>query len=201
MLTGIPPAPRGTPQVEVSFDIDANGIMNVSAKDMATGKKQGITITASNKLSKEEIDKMLKQADQFAEQDRTRAKSIELRNRAEALTYEAERVLEENKGKIAEADAGEVREKIAALRTALSEKDPKSLEPKLDDLTRALHKVAQKLYDAARTSEPEGPRETGPEPGSAPPPGASTPPPTGGASPVDADFKVVDKESGEQHGP
>jgi molecular chaperone DnaK len=197
MLTGIPPAPRGTPQIEVSFDIDANGIMNVSAKDLATGKKQGITITASNKLSKEEIDRMLKQADTFAEQDRARAKTVEVRNRAESLTYEAERLLEENKAKIAEADASDVREKIAALRSELSEKEPKSLEPKLDDLTKALHKVAQKLYEAAKPGEPDA----GPEPGAASAPGPSTPPPAGGSTPVDADFKVVDKESGEEHGP
>jgi molecular chaperone DnaK len=190
MLTGIPPAPRGVPQIEVSFDIDANGIMNVSAKDLATGKKQGITITASTKLSKEEIDKMLKQAEQFAHEDQARREKAETRNRAESLGYEAERVLEEAKGKIAESEADEVRAKIRDVRAALDSSDSAALKEKTDALTRALHQVAQKMYESARTTEGGG--------AAAPPSdgeSASSEPPKGT---VDADFKVVDKEAGDQ---
>ncbi|MCI4331773.1 MAG: molecular chaperone DnaK [Thermoplasmata archaeon] len=195
MLTGIPPAPRGTPQVEVSFDIDANGILNVSAKDLATSKKQGITITASNKLTKEEVDRMLKQAAQFAEQDRLRATSAESRNKAESLSYEAERVLEENKAKISEADAADVRAKVATLRTALASKDTTDLARQVDELTKALHAIAQKLYQDVKPSEgPEPPTDS---PGPAAPPDETAP---SGPGPVDAEFKVVDKDTGDGKG-
>ncbi len=203
MLTGIPPAARGTPQVEVSFDIDANGILSVSAKDLATGRKQGITITASNKLSKDEVEKMVRQAEEFADQDKVRAQQIESRNRAESLTYEAERVLTDAKEKISEAEAKEVREKVAAVRALLEKKTDEGLSAAVDDLTRALHAVASRLYQtgsagggAAGGAPPE---ETGPTGGEAP----SEPGPGPGAGrtgPVDADFKVVDKDKGEEKG-
>src|SRR5580700_8962658 len=142
MLTGIPPAPRGTPQVEVSFDIDANGILSVSAKDLATSKKQGITISASNKLSKEDVEKMLHQAEQFADADRTRVQKVEVHNKAEALTYEAERVLQDAKGKISVSEVADVTEKVKAVRDALSAKDSPDLEARVAALTTALHAVA-----------------------------------------------------------
>jgi molecular chaperone DnaK len=189
MLTGIPPAPRGTPQIEVSFDIDANGILNVSAKDLATAKKQGITISASNKLSKDEVGRMVKQAEEFAAEDRKRAEAAETRNRGESLAYEAERLLKDNPGKIAETDASEVRAKVQALRDKLDSKDVGEIQTRIDDLTKTLHGVAQKMYQSAGagpagTSEGTPPeRESGPESG-----------------PVDADFKVVDKEPGEEKG-
>ena len=195
MLTGIPPAPRGVPQVEVSFDIDANGILSVSAKDLATGRKQGITITASNKLAKEEVERMLKQAEEFAEADRGRAKSAESRNRAEALSYEAERLLTEHKDKLPEADQAEIRAKLQELRSALEGQDPAAIEAKVEALTRALHEASQKLYQSASSAA-----------GSAAPPpsgtGASesTPSASSGPGPVDADFKVVDKGSGPEKG-
>ncbi|MCI4350659.1 MAG: molecular chaperone DnaK [Thermoplasmata archaeon] len=200
MLTGIPPAPRGTPQVEVSFDIDANGILSVSAKDLATGKKQGITITASNKLSKDEVQKMLKQAEEYADQDRTRAEAVEARNHAESLTYEAERVLTESKEKIAESDAADVRAKIAEVRSVLDGKDTAAMKAKTEELTQALHKVAQKLYENARSSNDAGPAPP-PDAGSAPTDaGASaTEAPSGGpGTPMDADFKVVDDGTDEK---
>ncbi|HEY6237976.1 MAG TPA: molecular chaperone DnaK, partial [Thermoplasmata archaeon] len=154
MLTGIPPAPRGTPQVEVSFDIDANGILSVSAKDLATGKKQGITITASTKLSKEEVGKMVRQAEEFADQDRTRTEMIELHNRAESLTYEAERLLADNKAKVPEAEAAEVRAKVETLRSALKEKNDPTVKAKTDELTQALHQFATRMYEAAKSEAP-----------------------------------------------
>jgi molecular chaperone DnaK len=197
LLTGIPPAPRGIPKIDVSFDIDANGILNVSAKDQASGRKQGITITASNKLSKDDVSKMVHQAEEFAEADKARAELVHAKNQAESLAYEAERVLTETKEKVDPADAESVREKVRALREAIGRKDvgADELKAKTEELTRALHAVAQKLYQAGT-----------------PPPGATTsPPPETGATgpetvsarstgPVDADFKVVDKDTGDEQG-
>ena len=190
MLTGIPPAPRGIPQIEVSFDIDANGILNVSAKDLASGRKQGITITASNKLSKDEVAKMVHQAEEFAEKDRERAEVIQTRNVAESLAYEAERVLTDSKDKISPDEATSIRDKVKALRETIEKKDATAQEirDRTDELTKALHAVAQKLYQA---SAPSG---TGAPPGEEAPPNgaASDTAPPGGSGPVDADFKVVD---------
>jgi len=199
MLTGIPPAPRGVPQVEVSFDIDANGILSVSAKDLASGKKQGITITASSKLSKEEVDRMLKQAEQYADQDKERAERVEKRNRAESLGYEAERIIEQAKGKLTDAEKDDVRAKVKELRDALTKNDGPEIDAKSDALTRALHAIAPKLYEPEGGSPPEGGAAPPDEPTEAPedaaPSGAS---PDG---PVDADFKVVDDHSEPDKGP
>jgi len=201
MLTGIPPAPRGTPQVEVSFDIDANGILNVSAKDLATAKKQGITIAASNKLSPEEVQKMVHQAEEFAEQDRARAQTVQARHQAEALTYEAERLLDENKAKIADTDAAEVRAKVTALRAALQGKDDGAVQAGFDELTTALHKIAQEMYRTAGGPAGAPGSSTGhtDETSGTEPPAGRTPPPPGGTGPVDAEFKVVD--DGTKSGP
>jgi len=198
LLNGIPPAPRGVPQIEVSFDIDANGILNVSAKDLATGRKQGITITASNKLSKDEVSKMVHQAEEFAEKDRERAELIQTRNTAESLAYEAERVLADAKEKISGGEADAIREKVKVLRETVEKKDVtvREIRDRTDELTRALHEVAQKLYQSATAP----PSDTG---GSqAPPSGGETEsPPSGGSGPVDADFKVVDSDNNGQKNP
>ena len=195
LLTGIPPAPRGVPQVEVGFDIDANGILNVSAKDLATGRKQGITITASNKLSKDEVQKMVHQAEEFAEKDRERAESVTARNQAESLAYEAERLLTDQKEKIEASEAESVREKVKAVRELLAKKDAtkSEIEAAVAELTRALHAVSQKLYQSG-SPPPTGPTEAPPADGGEPSGSANVP----GA--VDADFKVVDKEDGKEHG-
>ncbi|HLM90890.1 MAG TPA: molecular chaperone DnaK [Thermoplasmata archaeon] len=198
LLTGIPPAPRGTPQVEVGFDIDANGILSVSAKDLATQRKQGITITAANKLSKDEVQKMVRQAEEFASTDRERAELVTAKNQAESLAYEAERVLADSKDKIAEADAADVKEKVAAVRSALQAKDVTAtqLTSQTDALTKALHAIAQKLYQQAAASPP-GPTSDAGGPGEP----TSAPSEAGPSSgPVDADFKVVDEDSGKEKG-
>jgi molecular chaperone DnaK len=192
MLTGIPPAPRGTPQVEVSFDIDANGILNVSAKDLASGKKQGITISASNKLSKEEVARMVQQAEQFASEDRKRAQAAETRNQGESLAYEAERLLKESKDKLSETESSDIQAKVTALREKLDSNDTAAIKEKVDDLTKALHAVSQKLYQQAGAG-PESAGEAGA-------PSAPEPETPGGPGPVDADFKVVDDSSGESKG-
>jgi len=196
LLTGIPPAPRGVPQVEVSFDIDANGILNVSAKDLATSRKQGITITASNKLSKDEVAKMVRQAEEFAEKDRERADLVNARNQAESLAYEAERVLTDQKDKLEASESDGIREKVKAVREVVQRKDAtkSEIQSKVDELTRALHAVAQKLYQSA--APPAGPKTEGPTEESSTSEG-----PPGSPGTVDADFKVVDKEGGEAKGP
>ncbi|MCI4364840.1 MAG: molecular chaperone DnaK [Thermoplasmata archaeon] len=197
LLTGIPPAPRGVPQVEVSFDIDANGILSVSAKDMASGRKQGITITASTKLSKEDVQKMVHQAEEFATQDKARADLITAKNAGESLAYEAERVLTDAKEKISESESADIRAKVASLREILGSKDATGdqVRAKSDELTQALHAIAAKLYQAGADTPPasgtgEAPTDEGIPPTSA---GSTT-------GPVDADFKVVDKDGGEEKG-
>jgi molecular chaperone DnaK len=195
LLTGIPPAPRGIPQIEVGFDIDANGILNVSAKDLATGRKQGITITASNKLSKDEVAKMVRQAEEFAEKDRERAELINARNQAESLAYEAERVITDQKDKIESAEAESIREKVKAVRDVVQRKDAtkSEIQAKADDLTRALHAIAQKLYQAGAKPPGGG--------GEAPSEGAPSSTESAGApGAVDADFKVVDHGDGPEKG-
>ncbi|MGI0067432.1 MAG: Hsp70 family protein, partial [Thermoplasmata archaeon] len=198
LLTGIPPAPRGTPQIEVGFDIDANGILNVSAKDQASGRKQGITISASTKLSKEEIDKMVGQAEQYATQDRERAEAIETRNRAETLAYEAERLITDQKEKIPEAEASEVRAKITALREAIQGSTPsrETIQARVEELTRAMHAVSQRLYAQPPPADPGAAEAAGPETEPTPPPSDDAPPPPSDGS-VDADFKVVDPKPGD----
>ena len=195
LLTGIPPAPRGIPQVEVGFDIDANGILNVSAKDLATGRKQGITITASNKLSKDEVQRMVHQAEEFAEKDRERSELVTARNVAESLAYEAERLLADQKEKIDSSQAETVREKIKAVRDVVAKKDASKseLQSAADELTKALHAISQKLYQSG-APPPSGPAET------APPESTESSGPGNVPGAVDADFKVVDKEDGKEHG-
>ncbi|HYB63040.1 MAG TPA: molecular chaperone DnaK [Thermoplasmata archaeon] len=195
LLTGIPPAPRGIPQIEVSFDIDANGILNVSAKDLATGRKQGITITASNKLGKDEVQRMVRQAEEFASKDRERAELIEAKNHAESLAYEADRLLADSKDKLDASEADRIREKTKELRAALQEKETTKarIQEKADELTRALHAVAQKLYRPPSSTPGDGSSSTD----------ESSPPPSGpgpGSGPVDADFKVV-HDDGEKGAP
>ncbi len=188
LLTGIPPAPRGIPQIEVGFDIDANGILNVSAKDLASGRKQGITITASNKLSKDDVDKMVKQAEQFADQDRQRAELVTAKNQAESLAYEADRVLAESKEKLAADDVESIQSKVKELRAVIERKEATvaELHAATEALTKALHGVAQKLYQSAAP----------PPTGGAPPTATEATPPSGESGPVDADFKVVDGDTG-----
>ncbi len=197
LLTGIPPSPRGVPQVEVSFDIDANGILNVSAKDLASGRKQGITITASTKLSKDEVDRMVHQAEEFAAKDKERSELITARNHAESLAYEAERLITDQKDKIDSAQAEEVRAKVKVVHDVVARKDATKSEIDVasDDLTRALHSISQKLYQSGASPPGGVPPETPAEP---PAGGAESPPGAPGA--VDADFKVVDHDDGHEKG-
>jgi molecular chaperone DnaK len=156
-LVGIPPAPRGVPQVEVTFDIDANGIVNVSAKDVGTGREQKITITASSGLSKEEIDKMMKDAESHAGEDTKRKETIEARNRLDGLVYSVEKSFGENKDKLDAAAAGEIEAAITEAKTALGGEDSGAMNTAFDRLQTASHKLAEVLYSQAGAgSAPSG---------------------------------------------
>src|SRR5262249_42950721 len=155
-LVGIPPAPRGVPQIEVTFDIDANGIVNVSAKDRATGKSQAITITASSGLAKDEAERMGREAQSHAEEDQKRRDETEARNRADTLIYMTEKTLQENRDKVGEAEAKAVDEAIAAARKAVEDGGKDRIERAVQDLTKASHKLAEMLYQKTQSSPPGG---------------------------------------------
>ena len=155
-LVGIPPAPRGVPQVEVTFDIDANGIVNVSAKDVGTGREQKITITSSSGLSKEEIDKMMKDAESHAGEDEKKKAEIEARNRLDGLVYSVEKTLAENKDKLDAAAAGEIEAAISESKTALGGSDPDAMNNAYERLQTASHKLAEVLYSQAGSAADGG---------------------------------------------
>ncbi len=165
-LEGIAPAPRGIPQVEVTFDIDANGILNVSARDKSTGREQKITITASSGLSKDEIDRMVRDAEMHAEEDRQRKEEIELRNRADSLAYQAERTLRETGDKVSANVRTEVEERVKAVRDALSGNDISRIRTTADDLERSMQRIGQDVYGQAGDSAGPGGTQGGYTPGS-----------------------------------
>jgi len=151
-LVGIPPAPRGVPQIEVTFDIDANGMVNVSAKDLGTGKEQKITITASSGLSKEEVERMMKDAEAHAEEDRKRKEEIEARNKADQAVYAAERMLLDMGSKLAQSDKAAVETAIESLKSAISANDTAAMNRAMEQLTQAQHRAAEALYKNAGAS-------------------------------------------------
>jgi molecular chaperone DnaK len=153
-LTGIPPAPRGVPQIEVTFDIDANGILNVTAKDRATNKDQKITITSSSGLSKEEVERMAKEADAHAAEDKGKREEIEARNQLDGLVYNVEKMLKENGDKISGDDKGNVESALADAKKALESTDPAIMNSARDRLTQASHKLAEAMYKSAQ-AQPE----------------------------------------------
>ena len=159
-LDGIPPAPRGMPQIEVTFDIDADGILHVSAKDQATGREQKITITASSGLNKDEVDKMVKEAQKFADEDRKRKEEVEIRNNADSALYQSEKMLRDLGDKVPADVKTEVEAKITALKNVKESRDPQEVKRKTDELAQTLQKIGERMY-----------QQTG---------GAGTPPPPGG---------------------
>jgi len=154
-LIGIPPAPRGVPQIEVTFDIDANGIVHVSAKDLGTGKEQSIRITAPKKLSKEEIEKMIKEAEKFASEDAKRKEQAELINQADALVYTTEKSLREFGDKISQSERAEIEAKLSDLKQAMKDKDTERIKRMMEELTRASHKLAEEIYKQASQKQKE----------------------------------------------
>ncbi|HUZ77780.1 MAG TPA: molecular chaperone DnaK [Chloroflexota bacterium] len=157
ILDGIPPAPRGVPQVEVTFDIDANGIVNVSAKDKGTGREQKITITASSGLSKDEIDRMVKESEQHAAEDQKRKEEVEVRNGADSLAYQAEKLLKDFGEKVSAEDKASIESQVQDVRSALGTEDVERIKTSVTTLTETMHRVSQAMYAAqSAASGPEG---------------------------------------------
>jgi molecular chaperone DnaK len=188
-LDGIPPAPRGVPQIEVAFDLDANGILKVSAKDLGTGKEQKITITASSGLSKEEVEKMVKDAEAHAGEDAKRREAVDAKNRGEAMAYETEKFLKDNAEKIPSDKKMQVENAVEALKTALKGDDLDAIKKAVEDVTSQMQAVSAELYEKAKQSQP------GADAGAA---DAGAPPPDAGAKAegdvMDADFEMVDDD-------
>jgi molecular chaperone DnaK len=172
ILDGIPPAPRGIPQIEVTFDIDANGILDVRAKDRATSKEQQVRITASSMLSKDDVDKMVRDAQEHADEDKQRREEVETRNQAEQLTYQAERTLTDLGDKVSAEDRAEVERQVEALREALKGSDIAAVRSGMEALTGTLSRVATAAYQAA--SPMDGPGQPGPEGGDGTGPGETS---------------------------
>ncbi len=194
-LTGIPPAPRGVPQIEVTFDIDANGILNVTAKDMATQKDQKITITSSSGLSKEEVDRMAKEADAHSAEDKSKREEIEARNQLDSLVYNVDKMLREHGDKISGSERGDVESAVADAKKALEGTDAKAMNAAKDRLTQASHKLAEAMY---RQAQPQGGAAgAGPQPGGPPPGGDGAAPPPDGKKDegvIDAEYVDVDEK-------
>jgi molecular chaperone DnaK len=192
-LIGLPPAPRGVPQIEVTFDIDANGIVNVQAKDLGTGKEQKITITASSGLNKDEVDRMMKEAESHADEDKKRREEIELRNRADQAVYGAERLIKDTGDKLSAADKQAIESAMEAVKKANEGTDAAAVQKALDELTAAQHRAAESLYkqQAAGGGQPGGPEAGGSAAGGPGGPTGSTTGQQGGGDVIDAE--VVDE--------
>ncbi len=207
-LTGIPPAPRGVPQIEVTFDIDANGIVNVSAKDLGTGKSQQITITSSTKLSEDEINAKVKEAEQYAEEDKKRKEEVEVKNQAETLVYETEKNMKELDQALSDAEKSDINGAKEALQKALEANNIEDIKAKTEALTEKFHTISAKMYQQAQAAGAAG---AGPNMGGAGPDmsgmggmgaggagpnmgGAAGGAASGDDNVVDADFEVVDDD-------
>ncbi len=152
-LDGIAPARRGVPQIEVTFDIDANGIVNVSAKDLGTGREQAITITSNTNMSKEDVEKAVREAEEYAAEDKARREAVDTRNNADQMVYQSEKTIEEMGDKIDEADKNDLQAKIDALKEALKGEDIEAIKAKQEELTKAFYAVSEKLYQAAAAAQ------------------------------------------------
>ncbi len=194
-LVGIPPAPRGVPKIEVTFDIDANGIVHVTAKDTATGKEQKIQITAKTKLSEDEIQKMVKEAEKFAEEDKKRRDEAELLNQANTLMYSTEKALKEYGDKVSADEKANVEKELAALKEAITAKDQDKIKSSMESLQKVSHKLAEEMYKATSAQANPG---AGPQPNDAGDPQAGGESSGSGEKPkddvIDADFKATDKK-------
>ncbi|MBQ8852190.1 MAG: Hsp70 family protein, partial [Oscillibacter sp.] len=185
-LDGITPARRGVPQIEVTFDIDANGIVNVSAKDLGTGKEQNITITSSTNMSKEDIDKAVREAEQFAAEDAKRKEEVDTRNQADQMVYQTEKTLEEMGDKLPAEDKASVESAMNNLKEKLKGNDTAEIKAATEELTKAFYAVSEKLYQQTGAQGQPGPDMGGANFGG----GASN----GDPNVVDADFEVVDDD-------
>jgi len=189
-LVGIPPAPRGVPQIEVTFDIDANGIVHVSAKDLGTGKEQAMTITGGTALGKDEIDRMMKDADAHAEEDRQRREAVEVRNNADTLVYQTEKLLKEQGDKVGADDRARIEGALSELKTALAGEDVDAIRARHEEVLSASQDFAQRLYASAQQQAASSSAGSGTGTGTG----------SGASAPSDdevADAEIVD-EPGEQ---
>ena len=184
-LDGIAPAPRGIPQIEVTFDIDANGIVNVYAKDLGTGKEQKITITSSSNMSKEDIDKAVKEAERYADEDKKRREEVEQKNEAENLCYATEKLISDNADKISEDDKSALNQKVAALKEAIAANDMDRIKNGKDELQKTMYEVSGKMYQQAA---PQGDPNAAQQPGGDPNQGGAN------GNVYDADYKEVDDD-------
>jgi molecular chaperone DnaK len=186
-LTGIPPAPRGVPQIEVTFDIDANGILNVTAKDNATGKDQKITITSSSGLSKEEVERMAKDAESHSAEDKAQRETIDAKNQLDSMVYQIEKMLKEQGDKISGSDRGDIENALADAKKALESNEKTQMERARETLTQASHKLAEQMYKSAQAQTP-------PPGGGAGPSGSAGGPEPGGDGQAKKDEGVIDAE-------
>lgn len=186
-LTGIPPAPRGVPQVEVTFDIDANGIVNVSAKDLGTGKSQNVVIQSTSNMSKDEIDKAVKEAERFAEEDKKKQEEIDVKNNADSIIYQTEKALKDLADKVSESEKKDIEDKVAALKNIMETSDVEAIKKATEELSEAFYPIAQKMYQQTEQAQAGAQQGGGDES-------------TGGSQSaddgvVDADYEVVDDDN------
>jgi molecular chaperone DnaK len=184
-LSGLPPAPRGIPQIDVTFDIDANGILNVTAKDLAANKDQKITITSSSGLSKQDVERMAKEAEAHAGEDREKREEIETKNQLDSLMYSVEKMLREHGDKIAAEDRGAVENAVADAKKALESNDKRTMDQARERLTQASHQMAEQMYKA---QQPQG------APGAAPGARAGDGQAKGDQGVVDAEYVDIDEK-------
>ena len=188
VLTGIAPAPRGIPQIEVTFDIDANGIVNVSAKDLGTGAEQKITISNSGNMSKEDIDRAVKEAEQFAAEDKKRREEVDSKNEAEQVVYQAEKLVADNGDKMSDADKNEINAKVASAKEAIGKNDAAAIKTAKDDLMKSLQDIGAKMYQQAAQAQ----QAAGGQPGDPSQGGPQGPQNGADGNVYDADYKDVD---------
>jgi len=191
-LVGIPSAPRGLPQIEVSFDIDANGILNVSAKDMATSKAQTITITAGSGITEQDIQRMVKESEAHSDEDRKRRELIEARNRLDGMIYNLDKTKNENKDKLSPDEIKQIEDAVAEGRKVIGSDDKAQIDAALESVTRASHRMAETLYKSR--TQGGGPQGPGPQPGQQPPPGGPQPEAGGPGPVIDAEYEDPSKK-------
>jgi len=191
MLQGMPPAPRGVPQIEVSFDIDANGIVNVAAKDLGTGKEQRITITASTQLSKDEVDKLVHDAERSSAEDKKRREEVELKNTADSMVYSTEKTLREMGDKIPADTKSKIESELERLKKAIADNDIESIKRFMEDVRQASYKMSEELYKQAQAAGAAGAGGAG---GAGQQPGAEGGPNAGRAGEQGADDDVIDAD-------
>ena len=204
-LVGIPPAPRGIPQIEVTFDIDANGIVHVAAKDLGTGKEQSIKITAPKKMSKEDIDKFVREAEKFAAEDEKRKEQVDITNQADTLAYATEKALKDYGDKVSQTERADIEAKINDLKSAMKDKNVDRIKKGMEDLSKVSHKLAEEIYKKTQEQQKKGQGPGGQEAGGQGQE-AGPEPEREGAGPkkeddiIDADFTAEDDDKGKTKG-